>query len=38
MMGLNINEVMEWAECSRERAIEIIQEIVDYEGEADLDE
>lgn len=38
MRGLTVKEVMEWADCSRERAIEIIQEIVDYEDEADLEE
>ena len=38
MRGLTIREVMEWADCSKERALEIVREIEDYEDELDLDE
>ena len=38
MRGLNIKEVMEWANCTREEAIKLIQEVNDYEDEADLEE
>lgn len=38
MRGLTIREVMEWANCSRERALEIIREIEDYEDELELEE
>ena len=38
MRGLNIQEVMEWADCTREQAIKLIQEVAEYEDEADLDE
>ena len=38
MRGLNIKEVMEWANCTRDEAIKLMQEIAEYEDEADLDE
>ena len=38
MRGLTVKEVMEWANCTREEAIKLIQEINDYEDESTLEE
>jgi hypothetical protein len=38
MRGLTVKEVMEWANCTREEAIKLIQEVNDYEDEATLEE
>lgn len=38
MRGLTVKEVMEWANCTRDEAIKLMQEIAEYEDEATLEE